>query len=266
MKERIRTFAQSLGIEEVGFASSEDYRSPRSPELESLFPGVRSIVVLAFPELSSCQSPSPQMAMGARLDLMEFSRSACYRIARFVENHLGAPAMTVPISYPMDFSRREKMAVAEVSLRHAAVAAGLGTFGRHNLVVHPRFGTRVLFAAVLTALDIPSDPPQEKNPCTSCGLCVRGCPAGALEEEGKTDVVKCLGKSQPHGMRASVGFWSRFGDASPEEQKGMLQSPEYFSMYHAASMGYQYFCFNCLAACPVGVKKLAPKPNAGEMK
>lgn len=252
MKEELRRFALGLGVDVVGFGSVEAYRSPASPPLETLFPGARSLVVLAFRELSSCESPSPLMAMNARLDLMEMSRSSSYRVARFIEGHLGGRAMTVPVSYPMDFRDPKKAGLAEVSLRHAAVAAGLGAFGRHNLVVHPRFGTRVIFTAVLTDLDLPPDAPVEENPCTGCELCVKACPVGALDEEGKTDRLKCLGNSQPYGPLASVGFWSRFGEAGPEEQKGLLRSPEYLGLYQAGFIGYQYYCFRCYASCPVG--------------
>ncbi len=152
----------------------------------------------------------------------------------------------------MDYNTPGKIAVGEVSLRHAAVAAGLGTFGRHNLVVHPRFGTRVIFTALLTKLDLAPDLPLKNNPCTDCGLCVSSCPAGALDEAGKTDLRKCLGNSQPYGMGANIGFWSRFGDATADEQKTMLQSPEYLSLYQAGFIGHQYFCFHCFTACPIG--------------
>lgn len=252
MKESIRGFILGLGVDDVGFAAVDDYRSPQSPAIESLFPGARSMIVMAFRELSACESPSPQIAMGARLDLMEFSRSVNYRVARHVEHRLASPAMSVPVSYPMDFNTPGKVGVGEVSLRHAAVAAGLGAFGRHNLVVHPRFGTRVIYTAVLTQLELASDPPVEENPCTDCGLCVSGCPAGALDVEGRTDLLKCLGKSQPYGVRASIDFWSRYGEADPEARKAMLRSPEYMSLYQAGFIGNQYFCFRCYNACPAG--------------
>jgi len=93
MKESIRSFILGLGVDDVGFASVGDYRSPNSPSIESLFPGARSMIVMAFRELSACESPSPQLAMNARLDLMEFSRSVCYRVARYVEVQLNSPAM-----------------------------------------------------------------------------------------------------------------------------------------------------------------------------
>jgi epoxyqueuosine reductase QueG len=256
VKDRLRSFALGLGVDDVGFAAVADYRSPASPPIDALFPGARSLIVLAFRELSACESPSPQLAMNGRLDLMEVSRASCYRVARFVEGQVGSPAMTIPLSYPMDFSDPKKAGIAEVSLRHAAVAAGLGAFGLHNLVVHPRFGTRVLFAAVLTGLELASDPPVAPNPCTECGLCVGACPVGALNEPGKTNLLKCLGNSQPYGVRGSIAFWSRFGEANPSDRNAMLRSPEYLSLYQAGFIGNQYFCFRCLAACPLG--RLAP--------
>lgn len=252
MKESIRNFVLGLGVDDVGFAAVADYRSPQSPAIDFLFPGARSMIVMAFRELSACESPSPQMAMSARLDLMEFSRSVNYRVARHMESRLASPAMSAPVSYPMDFNTPGKVGVGEVSLRHAAVAAGLGTFGRHNLVIHPRFGTRVIYTAVLTKLELASDPPVKENACTDCGLCVTACPAGALDAEGKTDLLKCLVKSQPYGMRASIDFWSRYAEADAEAQKAMLRSPEYMSLYQAGFIGNQYFCFGCYNVCPAG--------------
>jgi epoxyqueuosine reductase QueG len=207
---------------------------------------------MAYRELSSCESPSPQIAMNGRLDLMEFSRSSNYKLTRFLERKHGARAMSVPASYPMEMSSRTKGTVGDFSLRHAAVAAGLGAFGRHNLVVHPRFGSRVVFTAVLSELDLAPDPPVEGTLCTDCGLCVQNCPGAALDEPGKTDVMKCLKNSQPYGLGTVIRFWSGYAGASPEERKTMLKDDRFWRMYHANFVGFQYFCFNCLNSCPVG--------------
>jgi len=250
-KETVRRFALDLGVDDVGFASARDYQSPRSPDLEGLFPGVKSIVVLAYRELSTCESPSPQLAMNGRLDLMEFTRSRDYQVARLLERG-GARAMTVPVSYPMAMSEETKGSVGEVSLRHAAVAAGLGRFGRHNLVLHPEFGSRVVFSAVLTDVDFPSDSPVADEVCNQCGLCVEACPSGAFAEEGKTDVMKCIKVSQPYGIGGAIRFWSQYAGASNDERRTMLKDPHFWRLYQAGFIGFQYFCFRCLAACPVG--------------
>ena len=75
MKEQIRSFAQEMGADDVGFAAAADYESPRSPALESIFPGVKSLIVMAFAELDTCTSPNMQIAMNGRIELMEFTRS-----------------------------------------------------------------------------------------------------------------------------------------------------------------------------------------------
>jgi len=259
LKQNIRTYILGLGADDAGFVSSADYRSPRSPELESIFPGNRSIVLLAYKEMDSCDSPDLHVAQNGRYDLMEFSRGCNYRLARFLEKEYGARCMTVPVSYPMSMGKETKGTVGQVSLRHAAVRAGLGALGRHNLVVHPRLGSRVIFSAVLTDLDLPSDRPLDSHPCNDCGLCVENCPGRALDEAGRTDVMKCIKKSQPYGLSGAIGFWSRHAEASPEERKAMFRDDFYWKMYQAGHIGPQYFCFKCLSSCPVGREKTTPR-------
>ncbi|HEX3031839.1 MAG TPA: 4Fe-4S binding protein [Bacillota bacterium] len=254
MKEKIREFAKGLGVDDVGFAAVQDYQSPRSPEITALFPGAKSIIVLAYRELATCESPSPQIAMNGRMDVMEFSRSCNYKLATFLERECNCKAMTAPVSYPLDMSKKTGGGVGEVSLRHAAIAAGLGSFGRHNLVIHPKLGTRVIFSAVLTDLELLSDPRITEELCLQCNICVENCPGGALNEEGKTNMAKCLKHSQPYGLGASIKFWNHFADSSPEDQKKMFLDEQYWRLYHAGFIGFQYFCFNCLKSCPVGQK------------
>ncbi|NPV93023.1 MAG: epoxyqueuosine reductase [Firmicutes bacterium] len=252
MKERIREYVLGMGVDGVGFASADDYQSPRSPRIETIFPEVKSIVVMAYKELSSCNSDNMQIAMNGRLDLMEFSRSCNYRLARFLEKEFNAMAMTVPISYPLDMSQKTMGSVGDVSLRHAAVAAGLGVLGRHNLVIHPQFGTRVLFSAVLSDQSLSSDPLVMNELCIQCNICVDSCPVGALDEEGKTDILKCIRKTQPYGIGSHIQFWNRFVDLSPEEKKKLFKDDHYWRLYQSAFIGLQYFCFNCEKTCPVG--------------
>lgn len=250
MKNKIRAYALSLGLDDVGFASVDDYKSPRTPEIKALFPEVRSLVVGAIREGAHTDSPNPRIAMAGRLDIMEFGRSVTFKLTRYLERECGARAMSVPLSYPLDMGRQTRGVVADVSLRHAAAAAGLGAFGRNNLVLHPQFGSRVLYAAVMCDLDLPSDPPVD-DICNHCNICVENCPAGALDVEGQTDPMKCLKVSQPYGLGKTISFWSKFVDKTPEEQKQMLFSEDFWTMYQAQFIGFQYFCFKCESCCPM---------------
>jgi len=251
MKDAIRDFVLNLGMDDVGFASLDNYVSPRSPEIHSLFPEARTIIVMALREMSHVTSPSPQIAMNGRMDVMEFARHCNFTLARYLEKECHAQAMSVPLSYPLRMASETMGVIGEVSLRHAAVAAGLGVFGRHNLVIHPRLGSQVLFAAVLCDLDLPPDPVSKENLCTECNLCVESCPAQALEKEGLTDVMKCLKVSQPFGMARAIGFWNKFSRSTPEEQQKMFATPDFMSLYQAQMIGFQYFCFKCFSVCPL---------------
>jgi len=256
MKNTIRDFILDLGVDDVGFAAVSEYDSPKSPKIETIFPEAKTIIVLAYKELSSCESPSMQIAMNGRLDVMEFSRSCNYKVAKFLERKYQAKAMTVGVSYPLEMSQRTKGCVGEVSLRHAAAAAGLGTFGRHNLIIHPELGSRVIFTAVLCDLELPPDQPLKENLCSGCDICVRNCPAEALNKEGKTAIIRCISNLQPYGMGSSGQFWEKFAESSLEEQKAMVKSEHFWRLYQAGSMGFQYFCFQCLASCPAATKKM----------
>ena len=254
MKESIREFALGLGVDDVGFAAVADYNSPRSPRIETISPDIKSIIVLAYKELSSCDSPEKNTAMAGRQTAFEFARTNNYRIARYLESKCHAKAFTVPGSYPFAMTKENGGVIGQVSLRHAAKAAGLGVFGRHNLIIHPRFGTRVTFSAVLSDLDLPPDSPYMEDLCIECNICVDECPAHALDEEGKTVVIECLKTSQPYGLMANVAFWKKILAASPEEQKRMMGSVDYWRLYQSVLAGSQYYCFNCMASCPIGTE------------
>jgi len=252
-KEDIRSYALNLGADAVGFAAIEDYKSPKSPDPKLILPGVKSIVVMAYRELDGgVESMNTRTCMSGRMALMELSQKNVYLLGRYVEDKYRVRTAPVLISYPLDMGPGVMGLIGDLSLRHAAVAAGLGVFGRHNLVIHPRFGSRIIFTALLTELALASDPPVTEELCNDCSLCVENCPAQALEVEGRTDALKCLRISQPWGIGNAIGFIMKFTKAVPEEQKKMLLDPQFLSLYQASFIGFQYNCFNCLASCPAG--------------
>lgn len=254
MKKSVKEFALSLGVDDVGILAASRYNSPRSLKLESIAPWIKSIIVLAYKESASCESTNMQLAMNGRMDLMEFSRSCNYKMLRFLDRKFGAKGISVPVSYPLEMSLETMGSIGDVSLRHAAAQSGLGVFGRHNLIIHPEFGTRVVFTAILTDIEMPSDSPIKEELCNHCNACVKNCPASALNEENKTDVIKCIRHSQPYGIGGNIRFWSKFIDSTPEEQKKMVKDVEFWKMYQAGFIGFQYFCWNCMKTCPVGQK------------
>jgi epoxyqueuosine reductase len=126
MKEKIKEFVLSLGIDDVGVASIKDYKSQRSPDIQSIFPGVKSLVVLAYKELSNCESENMQIATGGRLEALEFARSSNYKVARFLEREFKAKAMTVPPSYPLHMSYETKGTLGDCFVTSCCRGCGPG--------------------------------------------------------------------------------------------------------------------------------------------
>jgi len=81
-----------------------------------------------------------------------------------------------------------------------------------------------------------------------------GLTAQALDEEGKTDAFKCLRVSQPYGIGGLIRYLWQFIGASPEEQKRLLKDPRLLHLYQAQFLGFQYFCFKCIAVYPACIE------------
>jgi epoxyqueuosine reductase len=70
---------------------------------------------------------------------------------------------------------------AHLSHKHVGRAAGLGWFGRNNLLVNPELGSRFRLVTVLTDMPLEPGAPVERD-CGACRACAEACPAGAIKE------------------------------------------------------------------------------------
>ncbi len=72
----------------------------------------------------------------------------------------------------------------------AAARAGLGVIGEHSLLIHPRYGSWVFLAEIVTDLPVAFTEQPPKH-CISCGKCRAACPAKVIQG-GKIDAAHCL--------------------------------------------------------------------------
>ena len=89
----------------------------------------------------------------------------------------GHRALALPAS---QIITREPMR-GHVSHRVLAWAAGLGWWGRNNLLVNPLLGSQLRLVSVLTDAPVEADAPMDRD-CGTCVACVRVCPADAIME------------------------------------------------------------------------------------
>jgi epoxyqueuosine reductase QueG len=75
-------------------------------------------------------------------------------------------------------------------MKHAAVLAGIGTLGKSTLLLNEKYGNLLTLGAVLTDLDLDSDPLAESICIEGCNLCINNCPSQALDGQ-RADQAKC---------------------------------------------------------------------------
>jgi len=92
----------------------------------------------------------------------------------------GYRSLPLPAAIPTD----QRFLAALFSYKHAAQLAGLGTIGRHGLLITPECGPRARLACVLTEAPLEASPVRLKDYCINCDACIRECPARALQEPG----------------------------------------------------------------------------------
>jgi epoxyqueuosine reductase QueG len=184
---------------------------------------------------------------------------ACYGVAQAVERNTGetaAPLSTGPMTNG-----------TQISIRHSAVAAGLGEFGWLSIVLTPEFGPRNRFGVILTAAEIEPDPlysgPKLCDP-SKCTVCTDVCPTKAIGAYGSEDYRTCklgtYGKiSFSRCQVATEGLRKEFGgsqdwidtkdatDKDIEEARAKMPIMDRGLQHHET-----HHCGLCLSYCPAG--------------
>lgn len=115
-----------------------------------------------------------------------------------------------------------------------AYLAGLGNFGKNNLIIHPKFGSFLVIGTLLLDQEFDLyDVPLTIDPCGSCDKCIKACPTNALFEGFKRN--KC------------VSFLSQTKSKEYDLYKGMRQ--------------VFYGCDICQEVCPHNQKEIMLHPD-----
>lgn len=75
--------------------------------------------------------------------------------------------------------------------REAARRAGIGFVGKNCSVINPRYGSFIFLGEIITDLFVEPDSPMDDG-CGDCDICVKACPTGALCAPYTVNAKKCI--------------------------------------------------------------------------
>ena len=253
VKEAVKEYVAGEGADVVGIAGVQDFPEsypPRPPQ--RIMPEAKSVVVFGLRMLKGVVgSGNMDIFTGESHTIYGELARIGYYTGRFLER-AGYRAVVIPPEEPVEVSRETLGLVGDLSLKHAAVAAGLGVMGRSRLVLTPGFGPRVNFGAVVTDAPLTPDAPLTEELCADCRLCIDSCTVEAISEDMAVDTRKCVRHGGKYGLGSFIRYVSDLLPKSPEEIKEALRDPEFWNYYHRITIGGSYHCIDCLMACPVG--------------
>lgn len=199
--ETIKQTALNNGAALVGFAPISRFdNAPDVYNPKAIFPQTKTLIAMAVPQIR-----------GTLKTIEEGTYWQAYNVdSYYYLNQILAPMMlravcmtletnghtAVPVHNPFfnnlgRKTREEHPAGPDgmISLRVAGVAAGLGEFGHHKLLLTPEFGPRQRVFAVLTDAELEPTPLFRGKVCDSCMECTKGCLANAIPKERSSKIL-----------------------------------------------------------------------------
>lgn len=193
MKNQIKELILNLGADVCGIANIDRFsEAPAGFHPRDILPDCQSVIVFGIALPKGLTKVEPRLIYG------HFNEGSCpgvdwigFKGSREIERLCGGYAVPIPSDGPYEYWDAEKMeGRGLISMKHAAVLAGLGTLGKSTLLLNEEYGNMLTLGAILTGLALASDPLAESICTEGCNLCVKNCPSQALDGD-RADQSKC---------------------------------------------------------------------------
>ena len=185
-EEKIKKIILNNGADLCGIANIDRFTDvPVGFHPSDIFAACKSVVVLAKRLPRGLASINPRIVYNHANNLNVNIVDRIIFEASIAIEQMGCITVPLPCDAPYDYWEKENLTgKGLLSMRHAAVLAGLGSLGKNTLFINKRYGNFLTLGAILTDLDLQSDPLSEELCIENCRLCLDNCPAKALD--GKT--------------------------------------------------------------------------------
>jgi len=185
-EEQIKGIILNKGADICGIANIDRFsNTPVGFHPTDIYKACKSVIVFAkqLPKGLAYVNPRIIYKHANELNVSDVDRIT-YEASIEIEQ-LDCIAVPLPCDGPYEYWETDNLkGKALLSMRHAAVLAGLGSLGKNTLFINKHYGNFLTLGAILTDLDLKSDPLSEELCIENCRLCLDNCPTKALD--GKT--------------------------------------------------------------------------------
>jgi epoxyqueuosine reductase len=179
---RLRTAALERWLEAGHQADMAWMADPRRRAVETLLPGVRSVVAVGLPYWVEAQRAPGSLKVARYGWGRDYHRVIDGRL-RALGRWLESQAPGVGWRACVDSTPLLDKAWAE--------EAGLGWIGKHSNLISREHGSWLLIGHLLTTAELPPDQPAVPA-CGACRACIEACPTKAIAEPFVVDARRCI--------------------------------------------------------------------------
>ncbi|MBS4177582.1 tRNA epoxyqueuosine(34) reductase QueG [Lederbergia citrea] len=210
LKKDIIAYSKSIGIDKIGFASSDPFIEMKNLLLRQqslgyqsgfeekdidkrtdpalIFDGPRSIIAIALAYPSKMKD-APRSKRGERrgifcraswgTDYHVLVREKLEQLAAYIDSRVSEARFKIMVD------------TGELVDRAVAERAGIGWSGKNCAIITPEFGSYVYLGEMITNLPFEPDEPMHDQ-CGECTKCIDICPTGALVQGGQLNAQRCI--------------------------------------------------------------------------
>ena len=156
LTDQVKKKIHRLGADLAGIVSFETMQSygEQWSHVKEVLPEAKSVVVFGVRMIDSTIAPAKK-----NIRLPQFSTKCLYEemdriafgISRYIDD-LGFQVIPYSPYLPVEMGMESKGLIGDISHRHTAYEAGLGTIGKSRLLLTERFGPRVRFLSLIKML------------------------------------------------------------------------------------------------------------------
>ncbi|HUX97979.1 MAG TPA: 4Fe-4S double cluster binding domain-containing protein [Candidatus Deferrimicrobium sp.] len=249
LTDKVKKFITTLDLDIFGIASANNALFSEAPveyQPRNILEGAQSVLVIGktVPK-GTFKLNYHRNNIVHRLyhSIYKFLDITATRISDFLES-LGYYAIPIPSYIPLTMRNLEPWGI--ISLKHAAVAAGLGEIARNGLFIHPKFGTLIRLSGIITTAELVPNLKFEGEICRDCNLCIDNCPAKAFDKKGQFMKLACLRDVIKHGINILHPY-----------DKNYVKNLELIT--NTMMVEYTVGCTKCLEVCPINIAPLKEK-------